>query len=480
MISRGYPWPMTVWLVVCTAAGLALRLLGARGELWQDEVWTFALLRTVNSPLGIFLDMSADNNHFLNTLYLYYVGPDAAPIAQRALSILLGVATIPAVAVALRSLPRPAQLFGIAVFALGYPMVHYGSEARGYAGFILFTVISFVLVERELDAPLPRNRLWLGISNLLGTLFQPIMLGTIAVLIGWTLWTQWRRDGSIRRAAAVTQTVFSVTVRLLLIVLILAVLAVYRVGGYRILNTDAFTPGAIIEGYGGMLRYLLGLGESGPEWLVLVVVMVAATAAIYLARHHLGRRASFYALAMLALPAAMFCARLPNLVIYRYYLLSSCALLLLLSELFALAWQRGGWMRAFALLLAGGLAAGNAVELAKLFTYHRGSYEPAIRTIAASATPSVSSNLDGIASTMIEFHQDRHNLRVDYVHSDSLCKSDAAWLIQIDNLRSQKPETLTFGAPGCSKIYRKHAYYPAWGLSGWEWTLYRRAAGESD
>jgi len=162
---------LTAWIAVCILGGLVLRIFGARGDLWQDEIWTFSLLRTVTSPLGIFLDMSADNNHFLNTLYLYYVGADASPLAQRALSILLGTAMIVAVAWLLRRAHWTAVVIGTAVFAFGYPMVHYGSEARGYAGFLLFTVISIGLAERELEEPSRRNRIWLGVSNLLGTLF---------------------------------------------------------------------------------------------------------------------------------------------------------------------------------------------------------------------------------------------------------------------------------------------------------------------
>jgi len=262
---------LRAWIAVCILGGLVLRIIGARGDLWQDEIWTFSLLGTVSSPLGIFLDMSADNNHFLNTLYLYFVGPDATPLAQRAFAILLGTVMIAAVAFLLRRAHWSAIAFGTALFAFGYPLVHYGSEARGYAGFLLCMVISIGLVERELRQSSPRTRLWLGLSNLAGTLFQPIMVGTIAVLMAWSLWHPWRHGETLRQAARTTQHIFSITVRLLLVVLLLAVIAVYRVGGYKILATEQFDWESVIRGYGGMLscRYDAAAKTVGARPLVV-------------------------------------------------------------------------------------------------------------------------------------------------------------------------------------------------------------------
>ena len=463
----------TAWVAACVLAGLILRIFGAQGDLWQDEIWTFSLLRTVTSPLGIFLDMSADNNHFLNTLYLYYVGADASPLAQRALSILLGTAMIVAVAWLLRRAHWTAVVIGTAVFAFGYPMVHYGSEARGYAGFLLFTVISIGLVERELEEPSRRNRIWLGVSNLLGTLFQPIMIGTVGVMIGWVLWQLWRRGATPRQAIATTQKIFSVTVRLLLVVLILAVVAVYRVGGYKVLNSQSFKPELFVHGYGGMLHFLLGFPEAVPEWIVLAVVLALSALALIALHTRLSARASLYTLAIFGLPAALFCARLPNVAIYRYYLLPSVALLLLLIELFALAWRSGGWQRAISLVLCAAFAIGNAVELDLFFTYGRGHYREVTRTIAESDSKRVTSNLDGVVSTMVEFYGERLNLPVEYMENTAFCGSSTAWYVETLEQPIAQPETISFGGPACPTPFHKVAEYQAWGLSGWSWTLYR-------
>ena len=470
--ARAARW-MTAWLAFCVLGGLALRIFGAQGDLWQDEIWTFSLLRTISSPLGIFLDISADNNHFLNTLYLYFVGPDASPLAQRALSVLLGTATIVAVAVLLRRAHWTAAALGIACFAFGYPLVHYGSEARGYAGYLLFSIVSIDLVERELAETSRGNRIWLGVSNLLGTLFQPIMVGNVAVLIGWSIWYRWRHGATPRQALANTQRTFSITVRLLIAVLVLAVIAVYRVGSFKILNSEHFTPETFIRGYGGMLRFLLGIPQAVPSWAALAATLRATALVLFALRARLGSRGGFYALAIFGLPAALFCAQLPNLAIYRYYLLPSVALLLLLTELITLAWRSGGWQRILALILCAGFALGNAVELAAFYRYGRGEYQAVTRTIGESDSPKVTGNFDGVINTMLDFYAARLHLPVDYVSNQAFCGSGAGWLIETMDQPVPQPDEISFGGPACPTLFRKAAEYPAWGLSGWTWTLYR-------
>ena len=466
---------MTAWIGFCILGGLVLRIIGARGDLWQDEIWTFDLLRTVTSPLGIFLDMSADNNHFLNTLYLYYVGPDATPMVQRGLSILLGTAMIAAAAVLLRRAHWIAAAIGAAFFAFCYPMVHYGSEARGYAGLLLFMVTSIYLVERELAAPARRNRIWLGISNLLGTLFQPIMLGTVAVLIAWIAWRRWRESKSIKQALTDTQEIFSVTVRLMLVVAVLAVIAVYRVGGYKILSSQPFEAATFLQGYGGMLRYTLGIPDSIPGWAVLGVVLPLALAALAIFRDRLGARTSFYAFTFFGLPAVLFCSRLPNLIQYRYHLLQSVALLLLMAEIFVFAWRRGGWIRALALTVTAALAVGNAVEIGKLFLYQRGHYQGIVRTIATSGSPTVTGNYDGVVNTVMEFYANRLHLPVDYVSNADFCGSNATWYVEATVTAADLPDAITLGGQECPATFRLQVRSPVRSLSGWSWTLYRRA-----
>src|SRR5438094_8386876 len=92
--QRGGAAMSPCWFLAIAAAGLTLRLLGARGDLWLDEIWSLTLLKPLTSIDQIFWRVNYDNNHFLNSAYLYLVGPDTSPLIQRGLSIMLGVFTI--------------------------------------------------------------------------------------------------------------------------------------------------------------------------------------------------------------------------------------------------------------------------------------------------------------------------------------------------------------------------------------------------
>jgi hypothetical protein len=208
---------------------------------------------------------------------------------------------------------------------------------------------------------------------------------------------------------------------------------------------------------------------------VLGVVLLLVAAALALFRDRLGQRTSFYALAMFGLPAALFCSRLPNLIMYRYHLVQGVAFLLLLAELFALAWRSGGWTRALALAFTAGFAIGNAVEIDTLFTYRRGHYQEIIHTIATSGSPMVTGNYDGVVNTVIEFYGTRRNLPVKYIRNADFCGSNATWHIEATETPVELPETIRLGEPDCPTTFRLQTRSLTKTLSGWSWTLYRRA-----
>jgi len=95
---------MWYWIAAALilVVGIGLRLIGTHDDLWLDEIWTLHLLEPVTSVGQIIWGINHDNNHFLNSIYLYLVGPDASPVVQRALSVVLGTAAVVAEAGPLR------------------------------------------------------------------------------------------------------------------------------------------------------------------------------------------------------------------------------------------------------------------------------------------------------------------------------------------------------------------------------------------
>jgi len=52
--------------------------------------WSVRYVRAAGGPVGIFTRINHDNNHHLNSLWLYLVGPAAPPLLARALAIVTG------------------------------------------------------------------------------------------------------------------------------------------------------------------------------------------------------------------------------------------------------------------------------------------------------------------------------------------------------------------------------------------------------
>ena len=51
-----------------------LIVAAARGDLWLDEIWSLLFVRASRSVTDLFARFRHDNNHLLNTLFLYYLG----------------------------------------------------------------------------------------------------------------------------------------------------------------------------------------------------------------------------------------------------------------------------------------------------------------------------------------------------------------------------------------------------------------------
>jgi hypothetical protein len=467
--------PAHLAIAAIMLAALVLRVLAARGELWLDELWSLYLLDEVAARHDLLWGLAVDNNHYLNTAYLYLVGADAPVLLQRGLSILLGVATVAAAGLAMRASGPAAVLCAMAFFAMLYPFVNYGSEARGYAGQILFTLLAILLAERVVERPKLGFRL--GIVNVLGALFQPVMLGTIATLMAWTAWTALPPNGSfLSRFSVAERTVrraYSWTARLLIPILAVIAFAVIHAGGYRINGTTPFSINGFVRGYGGLLKLLLGLPDAMPDLFVLAAPVVALLLAAFRFPRADHRRLSLYVMFLLALPAAMLFARLPNIQIPRYYLPSGAVFVMLLAELFASAWRAGPAWRAAGFCMVAAIAAGNAVELSRLLENGRDQSAAMIREIAAEGPALVGSDQDIRNRPVIAYFAKRFRLPLRYVLHAELCRAKPRWIVSSGGPDSM-PGAIAVDEAGCHLVFRKQAYYPQWGLSGLSWTVFRR------
>ena len=76
------------------ALGSILILFAARGDLWLDEIWSIFFAEAAKSPWDILARFKHDNNHVLNTLYLYIIGKQQHLIVYRGLAIASGIGSL--------------------------------------------------------------------------------------------------------------------------------------------------------------------------------------------------------------------------------------------------------------------------------------------------------------------------------------------------------------------------------------------------
>jgi|GEM_PF-3091674 len=148
------------------ALGVTLRVQGAGGDLWQDEIWSLNHAAAMSAWHEVFWNVIHDNNHPLNTLYLYLVGLDQAPWVYRLASIVAGGLSILAAGWAVGRQGGGRVLIAMLLTAVLYPLVHYGSEARGYSLMILFAYLAFGVVDRAQNPTGPARWLFGGAVTL--------------------------------------------------------------------------------------------------------------------------------------------------------------------------------------------------------------------------------------------------------------------------------------------------------------------------
>ncbi len=170
-----------------------LRLLAARGDLWLDELWSLSFARQMTSPLDVWTAIHHDNNHPLNTLYLFVVvhlaGAHASPMLFRLLSLVSGAALL---VVLFRSEYEShdagaATRAWIAITLCGcsFLAILYSSEARGYAPAALCGVSAYAQVRRGRILR-SADRLLFAATCAAGLLSHLTFVFVYAGLLAWT------------------------------------------------------------------------------------------------------------------------------------------------------------------------------------------------------------------------------------------------------------------------------------------------------
>ncbi|MCX7899774.1 MAG: hypothetical protein N2444_06805, partial [Methylocystis sp.] len=351
--------------------GAVLRLAGANGDLWFDEIWTLKLVSSANSVGDILFHTPYDNNHFSNSVWMWAVGPHASPVALRALAIVLGAMTIPAAAMACRGHSDAAAIVAALTFAISYFFVHYGSEARGYSAMILSIVVAKAALDQIIEGPTSRTPWVIFFGAIAFGVFSHITMLEGAAALGLAGLAQAAAAGRLRLGVAVAAVAVAGVLPGLAIFL-----ANFLSPNFHTGMGAHFTYDLFFQGLAGAARTSLG----APEWLddvsCVALVVIAVLGALWLVP---AQRRWFPVVAIFVLPALHVIGGLPNQFYPRFHLTTTVALALLMGEAVAALWLRGGAYRALAGLAAAGFLVSQTAMLTNFLAIGRGGYTAAAR-----------------------------------------------------------------------------------------------------
>lgn len=468
--------------VLLLAAGL--RLWASWDDFWLDEIWSWALIQqAVTSWSDVLLNLRHENNHYLNTWWIYALGPDVDWRWYRLPAVILGVGVVDLQR-------RIAADFSIAAMWLvtilsvpSYLLVHYSSEARGYAYLMFFSLAAYVLLQRCLP-PSPNSKLparkpstgwyWLSVvffclCCIAGCFGHPAFL---LVFIALGVWAMVR----ICRVRWLWQQKLIVLVRLFAVPTIC-------LGAFWLFNLSALQNSSGPRGDPWIvgvetLSLMVGGPADGAGALIVggLVALAIVAELILLARERDDRCVAWFG--MIAAPLALIVITGRKEVYPRYYLGAVVFLDVALADLAARCLACGRSGRVAVILVCIATAVGNSIHLARLYEYGRGHSWEVVRWIESHTQETdilIGSDFDFRHGLVLQYYSRflQPEKRLVYVPLQRWPHGGPAWLLthSVDAVWEPEPEIIE----GAGNRYLRVRIFPYAGLSGWHTAVYHNA-----
>jgi hypothetical protein len=162
--TRGSSVIPVLLLAALIVLAAIVRVIATHNDLWLDELISLRIANAVKTPWQIFSNVHSDNNHYLNTLFLYVASKRNYAPAYRWLSVLWGVLLVPAGYWLMVRRSRVEAVILAGLLACSYPLIHFSSEARGYSGALLGSVLACAAIARWMTrTDRGRESLFLGL-----------------------------------------------------------------------------------------------------------------------------------------------------------------------------------------------------------------------------------------------------------------------------------------------------------------------------
>jgi len=448
-----------------------LIISAALGDLWLDEIWSINFARDANTAGDIFFRFHHDNNHPLNTLFLYYRQEQSVFIVYRLLAVLSGIGSVFLLShVARRDWGYPEALCCVVLSGTSFPLLLYFSEARGYAPAIFFAVLSYSVLRQNLIALKLHRLLLFWVASVLGILSHSTFAIACVALFIMNLAHAIHANGSIRR-------------RLLEFLAHQAPPFAFLASWYLFFVRDMIIGGGPVYGTFDVIReaasLLLGFPGAPPFQLLALIAMLAIiVGGSFCLSRDKNIQWVFFPSVLLLSPALLLVFTQPNFLYFRYFIICFPFFYLLLSYTVCRCYRT--WSKPYRLLLVLAimlLIVGQAIRTYPLLTIGRGSYSLALAHIMKNSprpTILVGSDHDFRNRVLLDFYapfmlKDK-DLR--YIHQSRWHEEPPDWFFtHSQELLYQPPTRYLLKEVG---FYRLVDEYRFSGISGWNWFLYRR------
>jgi 4-amino-4-deoxy-L-arabinose transferase-like glycosyltransferase len=452
-------------------AAAGLFAVAARGDLWLDEIWSLDFARDAHSAWDVFTHIHHDNNHPLNTLYLYWLKGNHSSIEYRLLSVLSGVGSVLLVGqIAQRQWGRAEARLAMPFLAICYPLLLYFSEARGYALAVFCALLAYSFWRKWLEENRMATALAFWLASAAGLLAHAsFVIASIAFVFGHVI-ERFEATGRPGDAIASVAKLHAVP---------LAVAGAWYFYFLRTMTIGGGDPSSGFEVVGTACSYLVGLPDTPLYRLLAIVALLAFVVleALSLRRARDGQWAFLLGITILA-PAVALAASASDNLYFRYFLISFPFVVLFFAHAVCVAWhswpRKWRWL-ALAALLVG--AAGHLSRDVSLLRNGRGQYSEALSFILVHSEPGrvvIASDHDFRNSTVIEFFAPRlpDGGRLVYVDQEQWLEAKPEWLLLHSQDLHYRPMP-AFAVRGVGE-YTLLRIFPYSGVSGWTWYLYRR------
>lgn len=442
--------------------------IAARGDLWLDEIWSIFFAESAKSPWDIISLYQHDNNHVLNTLYLYVIGKQDHLVLYRLLSVVAGVGSLFLLTRMARKYGYLESLVVLLLAGFSYPLILYFSEARGYALAIFFALLSLFLLDKCLTnySPIKLSFFWL--SACMGILSH---LSFVLIFLSLSIFVIHKEVLSRSSLESKLQIVFKY-----LLIPFFFLIAFYMVHarGMTIGGGDANDPfKEISKG----VAYLVGLRDGFFLWRLVAsgLFIMITLAGSYLYYRDKNKLWSFVIACLLLPPLIIILIIRPTVYYFRYLVVTYPFFYLLLSYILGKLYRRGHKYSYVALILICLYLMGQMQQLWPLFKYGRGNYQAILTEVSNKSSGNVlriGSDHDFRNKMLLSFYQRfiPPYQSLHYIDQQSWNIDPPEWIILHKADRSFKLEP--FISTSDQQTYKLTKVERSVRESGFSWFLY--------